>query len=76
MDFLNKKYKLKDEEMKRDKVLLIIPAFNEEKNILNVYKKCMQKKDAVDVIVINDGSTDNTKTVLEENHIPHVNLVY
>ena len=61
------------------KVLLIIPAYNEEKNILNTYKtiKDYNKKNdyKYDVIVINDGSLDNTKSILEENKIPHINLV-
>lgn len=56
------------------KPLLIIPAYNEEKNILKTYKK-VKKNGKYDAIVINDGSTDSTLQVLEENHIPHINLV-
>lgn len=63
-----------------EKVLLIIPAYNEEKNILNTYNTIIDynKKGDIsfDVIVINDCSTDNTKEVLEENNIPHINLVH
>lgn len=54
---------------------MIIPAFNEEKNILKVFEKCRIRKDLVDVLVINDGSTDNTKNILETYGIPHVNLI-
>lgn len=61
------------------KKLIIIPAYNEEKNILKVcngiteYNKA--NKDNYDIIVINDGSTDNTETVLNENNIPHIKLI-
>ena len=54
----------------KEKVLIIIPAYNEETNILNVYKTIKNSKDhKYDVIVINDGSKDNTKKILKENNI-------
>ena len=63
-----------------EKVLLIIPAYNEEDNILKTYKtiKDYNKKHKTnyDVIVINDCSTDNTKEILEKNNIPHINLIH
>ena len=66
--------------MKNAKVLLIIPAYNEEDNILNTYKTIAdynkKNKTNYDVIVINDGSKDNTKKILEENNIPHINLIH
>lgn len=62
-----------------EKVLLIIPAYNEEKNVLKVYntineynKKSKQK---LDFVFINDGSKDNTLKILKENNINHVNLI-
>lgn len=59
------------------KVLLIIPAYNEEKAIVRVYKniKKYDKDSRYDVIVINDGSTDNTLKKLIDNNIPHINLI-
>ena len=62
------------------KVLLIIPAYNEEENILKVYESihsyCNMKGNMkYDVIVINDGSTDDTEEILEKNNIPHIKLV-
>lgn len=61
------------------KVLLIIPAYNEEKNILSVYniiKKFNDKNNKkYDTIIINDGSTDNTETILLKNNIPHITLL-
>ncbi|MDD6224055.1 MAG: glycosyltransferase family 2 protein [bacterium] len=63
----------------KKKILLIIPAYNEEKNIKKVYDSIVDynKKNKTDyhVIVINDGSKDNTKEILENNNIPHINLV-
>lgn len=66
--------------MKSKKILLIIPAYNEEKCILNTYNKIINYNKShdinFDVIVINDGSTDNTTSILEENHIPHIDLIH
>lgn len=63
----------------KEKVLLIIPAYNEEKNIIKTYEKIIEfnknNKTNYDVIVINDGSTDNTEKILSENNIPHIRLV-
>ena len=58
------------------KILLIIPAYNEEENIIRVCKEIEEEKKEIDYIVINDGSTDNTLKLLEENNINHINLVH
>lgn len=58
-----------------NKILLIIPAYNEKDSILDVYNKCREFSTDIDVIVINDGSKDNTLAILIENEIPHVNLI-
>ena len=55
------------------KILVIIPCYNEEKNIVNTVNDL--KKVNVDYIVINDGSTDNSLKVLRENNINHINLI-
>lgn len=57
------------------KILLIIPAYNEEANILSVYQK-IKENGQYDMIVINDGSKDSTPKILDENHIPHIDLVH
>ncbi len=63
----------------KNKILIIIPAYNEETNILDTYLSIMNYNKKFhtdyDVIVINDGSTDNTKYILESNNIPHINLI-
>lgn len=58
------------------KVLLIIPAYNEEENILNTIKSITDYSQDIDYVVINDGSKDNTLKVLQENNINHINLVH
>ncbi len=62
------------------KILLIIPAYNEEENILNVYnliENCNKNSNLqLDYIVINDGSKDNTLKILQENNINHINLIH
>lgn len=63
------------------KVLLIIPAYNEEANILKTVLSIddfNQRKNGdylLNYIVINDGSTDGTKDILESNGIPAIHLV-
>lgn len=58
------------------KILLIIPAYNEEENILKVCKKIEEYDKNLDYVVINDGSKDNTLKILQENNLNHVNLVH
>mgnify|MGYP004495945135 CR=1 FL=1 len=57
------------------KVLLIIPAYNEEENILNTCRKIEEYSKDIDYIVINDGSKDNTEKILQENNIKHIKLI-
>lgn len=66
--------------MKKNKILLIIPAYNEADGITDVIKKVEEYRKTcpyhLDYLVINDGSTDNEEEVLQENKINHVELVY
>ena len=65
--------------MKNPKILLIIPAYNEEANILRVYNNIVsynkKANNKLDVVFINDGSKDNTENILLENNINHVKLI-
>lgn len=57
------------------KVLLIIPAYNEEANILRVCEELNKSNKDIDYIFINDGSKDSTLKILQSNNIPHLNLI-
>ncbi len=64
---------------KNERILLIIPAYNEEGNILKTYNSIIsynkENNSNYDVIVINDGSTDNTSKVCHDNNIPVIDLI-
>lgn len=57
------------------KILMIVPAYNEEENILNTCQKIKEFSKELDYIVINDGSKDNTLKILQENNLNHINLI-
>jgi glycosyltransferase involved in cell wall biosynthesis len=46
--------------MNESDISIIIPAYNEAQNIGNVIKSIIERCPSVEIIVINDGSTDNT----------------
>ncbi|MFX1425850.1 MAG: glycosyltransferase family 2 protein [Promethearchaeota archaeon] len=57
-------------------ILLLIPCFNEEENIEHIIehlrhvKQNLQNRKEInlEILIINDGSTDNTQQILEENN--------
>ena len=57
------------------KILLIIPSYNEEENVLKVYEQIKKYENQYDYVYINDASKDNTLKVLKENNLNHVNLI-
>lgn len=60
-----------------DKVLVIIPAFNEEENIVEVITAIKQSYPSFDLLVVNDGSADNTGRLAENTNQAYViNLPY
>ena len=50
-----------------DKVLLVIPAYNEEKNIEKVVDHLVRDFPELDYVVVNDGSRDRTARICREN---------
>ncbi|MEG1300975.1 MAG: glycosyltransferase family 2 protein [Erysipelotrichaceae bacterium] len=62
------------------RILIIIPAFNEEENILQTYNEILNynkiHKSDYNVIVINDGSTDATEKICNNNKIPTISLIH
>lgn len=63
---------------KRKKVLIIIPAFNEGKNIGPLLEKLERKdiSDICDVLVINDASTDDTGQVVRNRGHKVIRNIY
>ena len=61
------------------KILMIIPAYNEEESILHTVEGIIDYRKNVDFqldyLVINDGSTDNTKNILIQNKLNAIHLV-
>ena len=49
------------------KVLIIIPAYNEEENIVRVVDDLIHNYPQYDYVVINDGSSDNTAQICREH---------
>ncbi|MBU1917070.1 glycosyltransferase family 2 protein [bacterium] len=52
--------------------LIIIPAFNEEENIACVIKDIRNNHPSLSFVVINDGSEDNTQSVLKKNNASYI----
>lgn len=63
------------------KILIIIPAYNEEGNITKTVNNILQFKQRqnlsfqLDYVVVNDGSTDRTPQILDEHRFNHIDLV-
>ncbi len=55
--------------------MIIIPAYNEEKNIANVISEIRNHRSDFDIVVINDGSRDNTRAVAEQM-VPVISLPF
>ena len=53
-----------------DKVLLVIPAYNEEQNIERVVDQLTDQFPEFDYIVVNDGSKDQTAGYLQAEGLP------
>ena len=59
------------------KISIIIPCYNEEKTILSVINEIEDFKDCEkEIIVIDDGSKDNTKNLLKELSKEYIKVFY
>ncbi len=63
------------------KVLIIVPAYNEADNLTHViqeiYAVCRESdKAAYSILVINDGSTDNSKEVLSSVGVAYISMPF
>lgn len=55
--------------MKKQKVLIIIPAYNESENIEKVLNEIKKDINYADILVIDDCSKDNTREIVEKNNV-------
>ncbi len=60
--------------MKKSDLLIIIPAYNEAANIVEVVDNIRKNYPEYDYIVVNDGSTDDTRKVCHEAGIRFMDL--
>lgn len=56
------------------KVLVIIPAYNEEKSIEKVVENLINNYPQYDYLIVNDGSTDRTEEICREKNYNFVTL--
>lgn len=56
----------------RPTILLIIPAYNEEDNLVNVVDNIITKYPDYDYVVVNDGSKDSTREICIEKDYNYV----
>ena len=56
------------------KVLIIIPAYNEEKSIEKVVENLINNYPQYDYLIVNDGSTDRTEEICRERNYNFVTL--
>lgn len=56
------------------RILLIIPAYNEEENIESVVNNIQQNYPQYDYVIVNDGSRDRTEEICEDNEYRLLNL--
>lgn len=62
--------------MKKDKILFVIPAYNEAENIEKVLKEIKKDAPFADILVINDCSKDNTKEIVEKNGVKCITGIF
>ena len=60
--------------MSNSKVLIIIPAHNEEANIKKVIEACTVKCPCCDFLVVNDCSQDKTELILDTEKVAYISF--
>ncbi|WP_405496444.1 bifunctional polysaccharide deacetylase/glycosyltransferase family 2 protein [Streptomyces sp. NBC_00096] len=56
-------------------VSVIVPAYNEKECIANTLKSLAQSTHPIEIIVVDDGSTDNTSEIAESLGMPNVRVI-
>lgn len=57
------------------KLSVIIPVFNEEKNIVRVVEKVQEVKINKEIIIVDDSSTDSTRQLLNKIKLGNVRII-
>lgn len=68
MDFM------KEMEKKNSKILVITPAYNEEECVGGVLTEIKEKAPWVDIVVVDDGSNDQTAEIARKNNAEVISL--
>lgn len=56
------------------KILIVIPAYNEEDNITTVINELRDEYPSYDYVIVNDGSLDRTSRICKENGFNLISL--
>ena len=62
--------------MQANHKIVIIPAFNEEKNLPNVLSELKEYDPSLSIVVVDDGSTDRTAQVARKLHVNVLELPF
>lgn len=60
--------------MIKNKILVVIPAYNEGKSIKRVIDNLKENYSNYDYVIVNDGSKDDTIKICKENHYNYIDL--
>lgn len=63
-------------QLSNNKILVIIPAFNEEQTILKVINDIRSSIPCADILVVNDGSHDNTSSIAHSQNVKVIDLPF
>jgi cellulose synthase/poly-beta-1,6-N-acetylglucosamine synthase-like glycosyltransferase/peptidoglycan/xylan/chitin deacetylase (PgdA/CDA1 family) len=58
-----------------DPVSVVVPAYNEKENIAATVRSLVASRHPVEVLVVDDGSTDGTAEIVEALHLPNVRVL-
>jgi glycosyltransferase involved in cell wall biosynthesis len=56
------------------KILAVVPAYNEEDCLASTVENLRKNAPGVDILVVNDGSTDATGQICDEVDVNHINM--
>lgn len=60
----------------KDKIFIVIPAYNEEENIDKVLKELKKNISFADILVIDDCSTDKTLKIVKNNNVRCISNIF